>query len=543
MAPPPCRPQPILPDANVLVLESVERTENRVVIFARVSQHPHCPVCRMPSGSCHSRYRRRLQDLPWQGWSVQLWLTLRRLRCRNPDCPRKIFCEQIPRIAPRYARQTIRLSEVVRAIGYATGGLPGKRLLERLAVFVGKDVVLRHVKQEAVAEQVPIRNLGVDDWAWRKGQNYGTILVDLDRHCVADLLPDRSAESLAAWLRERPTIRTIARDRGGLYADGGQAGAPDAQQVADRFHLVLNLSGAIERVLEEHRGDLTLFPSESAAASEVRPPLRDSKPTIHQLHQQQVRQSRMERYQRVVELYQEGYSQAAISRETGMGRKTIRRWLRSGQFPERKTPCRQPSKVLDYEEYLRRRWDEGCHNATRLFQEIRQQGYSGGRRMVAIVVSRWRFKGKQPRTPQRISPRHVAILITRAPDKLTPENHSLLDRLVGTCPELMPLRKLALGFHVALASKDGAAMVRWIKMARHSPFGPLVRFAYGLRKDLSAVTAAVETHWSSGQVEGQINRLKTIKRQMYGRCGLNLLRARVLPYTAALAFQPVAHAP
>ena len=384
----------------------------------------------------------------------------------------------------------------------------------------------------------PIRHLGVDDWAWRKGQVYGTILVDLDLHRVIDLLPERAAESFSAWLKQHPGIVTIARDRGGLYAEGATLGAP---QVADRFHLLVNLSATMERVLEERGRQLILPPVAEPAApappakvgalSQACPPPVPPRVTQSQLR----RQRRLERYQQVVALFQSGHSQAAISRALNIGRKTIRRWLRRGEFPERKPPHRAPTQVSEFAAYLQQRWQEGCHNASRLYREIRQQGYPGKRVMVARFVADWRKTSQATSTKaaKKISPRHAAILVIRPADQLKDEQQQLLDRIALQCPEIIALRKLALGFRAALAAADSTQLRAWIDQAKHSEFGPVVRFAYCLQRDVSAVAAAVDTSWSSGQVEGQINRLKTIKRQMYGRAGFELLRARVLPYSPA----------
>ena len=544
MATPPSHSQSVLPNSKILLLESIERDDNGFTLEVRTSQLPRCPDCGELSSSRHSHYVRRLQDLPWQGSCVRIRLKARRFRCRNPGCRRKVFVERLPEVALPYARQTHRLADIVRLIGFVVGGLPGSRLLARLAITTSDDTVLRRVKMRLPSDAIddPIRSLGVDDWAWRKGQDYGTILVDLDRHCVADLLPGRSAEELAEWLTQHPTIHVISRDRSGIYSEGAQLGSPDATQVADRFHLVLNMSAAIERALEERSSQLQLPVAKPAATeqaqSEDPPP---SKATLQETRKQQRRQRRLGRYEQVVQLHREGHSQKAISQALEIQRKTARRWLRAGQFPERKRPVRRPPKVQEFAEYLQRRWAEGYHNATKLFQEIQSQGYRGQRSMVAQFVSVWRRPGhlSRPDRPRRVAPRQAAILTTKSPDQLTEEQRSLLDRLSTSCPELLWMRTLALDFRDALASNDGRQMRCWIHSAKQCGIGSLVRFAFGLQKDLSAVLAAVETPWSNGQVEGQINRLKTIKRQMYGRAGFPLLRARVLPYAplATLAAQ------
>jgi transposase len=395
---------------------------------------------------------------------------------------------------------------------------------------------------------LPVRNLGVDDWAWRKGQEYGTMLVNLDLHRVLDLLPDRAAESFSEWLKQHPGIATISRDRCGLYAEGATLGAPQSQQIADRFHLILNLSATMERVLEERSRELVLpvandaatnpvlaYPDLESSAEAAATPL-SATPMASQLR----RQRRLERYEQVVSMFNSGQSQATIARAMGMERKTVRRWLRRGQFPERKPPHRPPPKVNKFAEYMQQRWNEGCHNAARLYREIQGKGYLGKRAMVARLVAGWRKTGKtaQPKAPERISPKHASILVTRAADQMTEEQQRLFDRISTQCPDVIELRQMALSFRAALRAGESGKLQQWIESARRCEFGAVVRFAYGLKKDLSAVSAAVENSWSTGQVEGQINRLKMIKRQMYGRAGFELLRARVLPYSPGISAGP-----
>ncbi|MEO6757856.1 MAG: ISL3 family transposase [Saprospiraceae bacterium] len=254
MVPSLSRSQRLLPNPALLILDRIEQDHSRFRLFVRADQEPPCPVCGHRSGSLHSSYRRHLQDLPWQGVAVQMWLTVRRFRCQNKSCPRKIFCERLPGAARAYGRQTDRVSEIVRLVGYIAGGRPGQRLLIRLSLPTSDDTILRRIRQTPPQPPatLPVPHLGVDDWAWKKHQNYGTILVNLDRHRVVDLLPDRDANSFSVWLKQHPEVAVISRDRCGLYAEGATRGAPQAQQVADRFHLVMNLSSAVERVLEEY---------------------------------------------------------------------------------------------------------------------------------------------------------------------------------------------------------------------------------------------------------------------------------------------------
>jgi len=470
--------------------------------------------------------------------AVQMWLTVGRFRCRNKRCPRKIFCERLPGVAHAFGRQTGRAAEITRLVGYIAGGRPGQRLLTRLSLPASEDTVLRRVRQAPTQPlaALPVPHLGVDDWAWRKGQNYGTILVNLDLHRVVALLPDRAAESFAEWLQQHPEVTTISRDRSGLYAEGATQGAAQAQQVADPFHLVVNMSSTVERVLEEHGRQLVLADTkegEPAACFPTDEPVAEAAP--RPLTQSQLRrQRRLDLYEQVVALSRAGVSKADISHRMKLGRNTILRWLRRSQFPERKPRHGRPPKVIEFAEYLRQRWNEGCHNALRL---DRRSALRDTRANMAWSRGLWPVGGKHGphnQTPT-ITPKYAAILVTRRADQLTDEQQQLLDRLAVPCPEIIPLRKIALDFRTALKDDNSKLLRKWIEKAKRCEFGPIVRFAYGLPKDISAVAAAVDTDWSNGQTEGQINRLKMIKRQMYGRAGFVLLRARVLPYCPAFA--------
>ncbi len=331
-------------------------------------------------------------------------------------------------------------------------------------------------------------------------------------------------------------MESINRDRCGTYADGAARGSPEAVQIADRFHLVLNLSTAIERALEERRHELESPPSNDDSDPKPEQLAEPSKPeTDEQRRQQQRRQRRLERYQQVIELSRGGSTQKVISKAVGVSLKTVRRWLRAQQFPERKKPTGRRSHVREFDQYLRQRWEQGCRNSTQLYREIRGHGYRGGRQMVSHHVAQWRVQAKTNRKgAQRIAPKDAALIICKRPEQRSTQQNELLGRLLGRHPTFHWLHFLASDFRDTLQSRDGNRLRDWIRNATESGIDPIVRFAYGLRRDIQAVTAAVETHWSSGQVEGHINRLKSIKRQMYGRAGFTLLRARVLPYAPAI---------
>ena len=541
MASPPSHVQALLPDPSCLQLGTVEQLDGRILIRAVASSSTaHCPSCHHVSNSLHSSYSRVLRDLPWQGASVELRLQVRRFRCRCRDCLRVTFVEALPMVCSRYGRQTGRLSETARLIAYVLGGEAGARLSRRLGIKTSPDTMLRRVKSGPAVPVSGAKAVGVDDWAWRKAQRYGTILVDLETHAPIDLLPDRSADSLAAWLQSHPGAEVISRDRAGLYADGASRGAPEAIQVADRFHLRCNLTAAVERVLDQKRSALAkVIPPDNPeldqpSAGAVSMPSAKSRSEQASVER---RQRRLERYHEVVALHQKGMNQVEISRTLHLQRKTIRRFLRAGEFPERAKPHRKPPSVNAFGEYLTRRWAEGCHNATQLWREIQAQGYAGGRSTLARFVCTLRTKGtkyfRKTITPRRAkakppSPRQTAMLLARQPEKLKPAEQDLLARLKECCSEIPILHTLSQGFADVFHKKTEEALQNWVLEARATGLPEIVRFCDGLARDQAAVTAAVTLPWSNGQVEGQIHRLKLIKRQMYGRASFILLRARVV---------------
>ncbi|CAN5628424.1 hypothetical protein BH10ACI4_BH10ACI4_07860 [soil metagenome] len=339
-----------------------------------------CPACGSRSSRVHSRYLRTIADLPWEGIPVQISLRSRKFFCVDQRCPRRIFTEPLPGTVSRYARRSDRASDALKWITLVLGGRAGARLACKLGLLASRTTLLQELRRRAPSSAPASPSvLGIDEWAWKKGHRYGTILCDLERGRVIDLLPTRDSETVAAWLQQHPRIQVVSRDRAAAFAHAIRKGAPNAVQVADRWHLLNNLVDTLLRSLERHRG--TVREVRDGLEAPPRTQLvRSSDPedlqTLAALRTQQKRKARLELYQQMTELIALGKSQSEAAASVGVSLLTVQRWIATGVLPERKHRVFS-SHVDAFGPYLEKRFEEGCTNASQLWREIRQQGFRG----------------------------------------------------------------------------------------------------------------------------------------------------------------------
>ncbi|MDE3768699.1 ISL3 family transposase [Sinorhizobium meliloti] len=516
-----------------------------------------CPDCGLRTRNRHGWSNRSLQDLPVQGKTVTVKLRLSRWRCAHQKCERQTFTDRLPTIASPYARRTRRVSEIVGLLGHSAGGRPGERLMQRLGMPVSDDTILRQLKRDAARahRDATIRVVGIDDWSWRRSWRYGTMIVDLERRSVVDILEDRSVASVARWLEQHPSVEIVSRDRCGLYAQAAREGAPQARQVADRFHLMQNLRVAIEEQmsLAGRATGRALLPDKSIGSAQI--DLIQDDPHVDATHRRRVRhrQSRQAVFDTVHALNEEGLSYSEIARRTGYGRRSIAKWLTFETPPDRQKAALKPTSPLYFEAFLAACWKDGNRCGRHLFHDIKQRGYTGsfsnlerllaswrrsersveGSASSAPIISHQRGRGvvpiRDPETGHVISPVVAAALCMKPRSMLTITQARKVDALKQGAPEFALMRSLGMRFRGIFRSRDPGKLDSWIDDAVKAGLVAVARFARVLHRDLDAVCNAIELPWSNGQAEGQINRLKTIKRAMYGRAGPELLRARMLP--------------
>lgn len=535
----------LLADARHLTLDAWNIQKDTLLLTLSSQQtEAFCPHCAAPSSRIHSRHRRRPTDLSCLGYQVRLDLHLHRFFCDNLACSHITFVEQLPSFLAPYARRTVRLTHQQQQTAFLLGGELGKQVLSLLHIPTSADTLLRLIRRAPEREFATPSVLGVDDWALRRGQMYGTILVDLEQGYPVDLLPERSAEALAQWLQTHPGVETIARDRGLEYIKGATEAAPQATQVADRWHLLKNWREVVQRFLERKPACLR-----AASAAPVEAPAVSEEPAAEvfvstaslskSAQDKQARHARRQvRYETVLALHQQGFSNRAIARQLRIGRQTVAKYLTAEHCPLYPKGVIRPSKLDPYQHYLEARWQDGCHNASRLWREICAQGFRGSRGLVARWAAKARPLLSQPveamsaapalPPPPPLTARRASWLFVRPVEELEVEEQQSLERILETDEQAKRTYKLGQAFTEMFRRRQPESLLPWLEAVTASGIGVLKSFADGLRQDLAAVQAALTLSWSSGPVEGQINRLKLLKRQMYGRAKFDLLRKRVL---------------
>ena len=545
---------PQLPDLRLDHIQiAAESISIRLTATAAVA---NCPLCGTPSNSIHSAYSRIPADLPWAGYTVSLQLVVRKFFCKSATCSRHIFTERLPQLLAPHARRTARLSQIISLVAYALGGQAGARLIGHLGMPVSASTLLRLIRRTPERPVRTPRVLGLDDFAFRKGRSYGTILVDHEQHRPVDLLPDRTAATLATWLREHPGVEVITRDRSTEYIRGATLGAPQARQIADRFHLVGNLREALERLLDRNRSQFCGFELPHAgltageqevvpAAGQRRPaPRTATESTAWQIR----RAAKQVHYEQVRSRHAAGASIRSIAGQLGLSRGTVYRYLRSDSDPTATRIQSKPSRLDAFVPYLYARWQAGCDNGVQLWRELKQQGYPGSRKMVAVWVAQQRqtpaktgprqyqtpehrerkAQARQEQTQRAPSAKRLSYFLLRDPQELNLAERAAGQKLQELSADVAASYPLVQEFLQMVRKESGAQLEDWLAKVAASSLEDLQSFAAGLARDKAAVLAGLVEDWSNGPVEGQVNRLKLKKREMYGRAKFDLLRRRVL---------------
>ncbi len=544
----------ILPDLSDLVIEQVSITKDVTVTVRAASPMASCPCCGTMSKRVQSRYTRMLRDLPASGRSVHLVVHVRRFFCHESTCLRKIFAERFPSLTLPRVKFTLRLQETLQEMGFALGGEAGARLGRQLSIPGSADTLLRLVKETHLPVASSPRVVGIDDWSWKRRLRYGTLICDLQNNTPIDVLPDRSVETVSAWFENHPSVEIVSRDRSSQYAAAIRKGAPQALQVADRWHIGKNLADSVEILLARCRTDIrrglhgqarpVQEPEETEPVQEEeRRPARSRSVMVAREGR---RAQKLDRYTHVVELHHQGLRAAEIASRVGIGERTVHRWLHHGSFPEARQRRRRPSLIDPHERYVREWWHKGYRNGSQLYRELRAQGYKGSSKAMYNYLATLRTPrssssksspAKQqkrksipslPAPLENFSAQRATWLFLRKLDDLneTEQEELVCIRQASTSSEAA--YRLTQAFMRMIRERTGEDLDSWLDEVEMSHLPEFESFAAGVRKDKAAVLAGLTLPWSNGPLEGHVKRLKLLKRSMYGRAKLPLLRTRVL---------------
>ncbi len=583
---------PFLPLPEGMLIDRVEQTDSQLtVIVISTRAEAACPGCGCPSEHVHSQYQRTVNDVPCGGRNVVLQLRVRKFFCLQLCCPRKVFAERLPDLVQPWARVSNRLLKELKAVGLSASAEVSERLAPQLGMKVKAPTLLRYLRTIKDAPRTDVTVLGIDDFAMRRGDTYGTILINIETSKPLDLLPDRTAEAVMPWLASHPEIQVVSRDRASAFADAVSRVLPHATQVADRYHLIQNLRDHLQQFLDRKRtclpeiediplkagstDDQGLRDSQASQAStgdsraeapssqaertrqpEAQVGLEAPKTAMEQERElasltyaerkkKISRDKRYARYEHLLALHQAGMGQRAIAREMHMSRRIVHRYLSAEAFPERAPGSgvrpRGKSKLDPYLAYLRERWSAGEHSGSHLFCEIKERGYTGSESLLRHVLGEWRTElppkprqgppRKQRLAPKprkrRLSSRGASFLMILPPSKRTQAQQQQVEQMNHN-EELRTIYLLSQEFVTLLKERQGEALDSWLKRAKECHVTELTSFVNGIRRDYAAVRAAFCLPWSNGITEGHVNRLKFLKRQMFGRAHLDLLRVKVL---------------
>jgi transposase len=535
----------LFPQLAGLRVHQVEDTGDAVVISAScIASAERCPACGSLSARVHGGYSRTVADGAAGGRPVLIILRVLRFLCTGPSCPKVTFAMQADGLTSRYCRRSVPLTQMLTGFGLELAGRAGARLAGRLGIAVHPPAILRLLAALPGHEPGTAPEIrGIDDFALRKGPVYGTVLVDMETGDVVDLLPDREAATVEAWLKAHPGAAVICRDRAGAYAEAARAGAPGAFQVADRWHLWHNLAEYANKAVTRHRGCLLAAGPGDGEAEEGDPPENRPDPAVtvtDGLLDEGGRERRLaartrERYADIRTRLDAGHSHAEISRATGLTAKTVSRFARAGSAGELLGGTARGSRLDEFKPYLCLRWNEGARDATALHAELQKQGWTGSARTVRRYLAQFREPGTAPAAPPAVpKARQITRLLLTRPDHLEDAEREQLARIRAGCPHIDALAGHIAAFAEMMDGLTGAAHLDpWLAAVEAADGQPELRsFASGIRSDKEAVLNGLTLPYSSGRVEGIVNKIKAVKRQMYGRASFALLRRRIILHPA-----------
>lgn len=508
-----------------LVVDSVEQSDDHLLIKSHFKGKTGiCPYCGSRSRHVHSRYHRTLRDLPILETGIHVRIHARKFFCINKQCSHKTFAEQPGIEVFRYQRRTRRCDVKVFQIGGTNSSLTAQRILNAWQIPISNWTILRGLHKVTVPDMPNVKQIGVDDWAYRKGVSYGSIIINLETHSYLGLLGDREHDSFYKWLQAHPNVRTVSRDRSTEYSAAIASINRNIIEVADRFHLVKNMSERTSRIINEHYGEYKRL---------ARPALTHSAHAkLTQLPMGDRTDSRQHRFNEVKRLQAAGVNGAEIARQVGISRMTVYKYERWTKLPPKAHSTR--TQYHEYDERVIHAYQVEGKNLNQILTELQAEGLKISH---TPFYEHYKFLRKLNKSQQKEidtndeplwSPNVIALVVEKEMrNKTLNDKEKKLMNFMYRMKWFRDIYRAAKLFYDIMRTADIKALVLWLDRYKNSQFGQLKTFVGGLFRDITAVKNALLCKISNGIVEGYVNKLKAIKRSMYGRAGIGLLNVKM----------------
>ena len=528
-----------------LTLHEIVRENHKFHLYVSSSlDYGVCPYCGCHNKSVHSRYIRTIQDLSILGEPVVLYVEIRKFFCSNHSCHKKTFAEQPGDEVFRYRRRTCRCERTVARHGISTSAKSASRLLGHLGIRISASTVLRDLHRMRPSKHEDVTKIGVDDWAWRKGVRYGSIIIDYERGHPIDLLGDRGADSFEKWIEEHKKVGVVSRDRSTDYSSAIASSERPITEVADKFHLIKNITDRMAKLIAENYSDYRRairdeedrFTEEMEQSSGV----YGKDPTIENADSRDVK------FKEVKELQEKGLKPTTIAKRLGIARQTATKYCRMKGLPQRNSKLR--NEYYKYDAYVEQESKKGKPLCI-IHKEVTLMGFSGSLspfyehyKYLSDGHRGYRSKDWKPST-QNIKLQDnrsvllpiksiMSIIDIALKHKDMNESQQKTFNLLISLPWFKEMFGATERFCQVIKGKETTELIKWMRCYWKTSIASLKTFILGIMRDFQAVRNTIKLDITNGITEGFVNKLKTIKRGMYGKAGIELLKNKiVMEYT------------